>query len=146
MPTVSTLAPPELPQMANDGYITETELQSNGGIVVNVPRYSNAAKGDYLCLYFDGALFSTLPLPDPDTFIWPWVSTIPVPGNTWPADGPHQVWYTATDAAQNPSASPVSMAIIDRQHTNGLPAPPFRTPTPRAPSPMTPSCRITVPT
>lgn len=124
MPNASTLAPPELPQMANDGYITETELLSDGGIIVNVPRYTNAAKGDYLCLYFDGDLFSTLSLPDPDTCLWPWMSLIPT-SDTWPADGPHQAWYTATDAAQNPSASPVATTIVDRQHTNGLPPPGF---------------------
>lgn len=124
MPNASTLAPPELPQMANDGYITEAELQSDGGIIVNVPRYTNAARGDYLCLYFDGELFSTLSMPDPDTYPWPWPSLIQTSG-TWPADGPHQVWYTATDAAQNPSASPVSAVIVDRQHTSGLPPPTF---------------------
>ncbi|MCP2006263.1 UNVERIFIED_ORG: hypothetical protein J2Y78_004917 [Buttiauxella agrestis ATCC 33320] len=121
----STPPAPELPQMANDGYITETELNSDGGIVVNVPRYANAAKGDYLCLYFDGELFSTLFLPDPALYSWPWLSLIPVSGTAWPADGPHQVWYTTTDAAQNPAASPIAMAIVDRQHTNGLPPPTF---------------------
>ncbi|MCK7229468.1 hypothetical protein L8P27_16810 [Enterobacter asburiae] len=124
MPNASTLAPPELPQMVNDGYITEAELQSDGAIIVNVPRYTNAAKGDYLCLYFDGELFNTLSLPDPDTYLWPWPSKIQTSG-TWPADGPHQVWYTATDAAQNPSTSPVSAVIVDRQHTSGLPPPTF---------------------
>lgn len=125
MLNATMLSPPQLPQMADDGYITDTELQSSAGIVVNVPRYSNAAKGDYLCLYWDGELFSTFSLPDPDLYIWPWVSVVPVSGTSWPADGPHQVWYTATDAAQNPSASPITMAIIDRQHTDGLPPPTF---------------------
>ena len=125
MPNVSTLAPPELPQMVNDGYITETELQADGGIIVNVPRYSNAAKGDYLCLYFDGELFNTLSLPDPDTYSWPWASLVTESDMAWPADGPHQVWYTSTDVAQNPSASPIAMAIVDRQHTDGLPPPTF---------------------
>jgi hypothetical protein len=125
MPNDSILAPAELPQMTNDGYITETELQSDGGIIVNVPRYSSAEKGDYLCLYFDGELFSTLSLPDPDTYSWPWSSLIPISGMAWPADGPHQVWYTAIDVAQNPSASPITMVIIDRQHTDGLPPPTF---------------------
>jgi hypothetical protein len=121
----SILPPPALPQMANDGYITETELSSDGGVVVNVPRYSNAAKGDYLCLYFDGELFSTLSLPDPDLYSWPWSGLLPVSGAAWPADGPHQVWYTATDAAQNTAASPIAMAIVDRTHTDGLPPPTF---------------------
>ncbi|MFP2240969.1 hypothetical protein ACLEX4_20905 [Pseudescherichia vulneris] len=121
----TSLPTPELPQMANDGYITETELTSDGGIVVNVPRYDGAAKGDYLCLYFDGELFSTLSLPDPDLYSWPWSGLIPVSGTAWPADGPHQIWYTATDAAQNPAASPIAMAIVDRQHTDGLPPPAF---------------------
>jgi hypothetical protein len=125
MQNAATLAPPEIPQMANDGFITEVELQNDGGIIVNVPRYSNAAKGDYLCLYFDGELFNTLSLPDPTSYDWPWVSLVPASGETWPADGPHQVWYTATDAAQNPSASPIASAIVDRQHTNGLPPPTF---------------------
>ncbi|NCH76744.1 hypothetical protein [Cronobacter sakazakii] len=125
MTITSTLPPPELPQMVNDGYITETELESDGGIVVNVARYTNAAKNDYLCLYFNGELFSTLSLPDPDTYAWPWSSLIPVSGTAWPADGPHQVWYVATDAAQNTSASPVATAIVDRQHVDGLPPPAF---------------------
>lgn len=126
MQNYSALPPPELPQMADDGCITQIELQSNGGIVVNVPRYSNAAKGDYLCLYFDGVLFSTLILPDPDTYSWPWLNLLPVAtGSAWPADGPHEVWYSSTDAAQNTSASPIGTAIVDRQHTNGLPPPTF---------------------
>ncbi|EOV9547194.1 hypothetical protein [Cronobacter sakazakii] len=88
MTITSTLPPPELPQMVNDGYITETELESDGGIVVNVARYTNAAKNDYLCLYFDGELFSTLSLPDPDTYAWPWSSLIPVsPVTGWTPPG-----------------------------------------------------------
>jgi hypothetical protein len=125
MSDVSALPLPELPQMANDGYITEIELQSDGGIVAQVPRYPNAAKGDYLCLYFDGTLSGTLSLPEPDAYSWPWESLVPATGESWPADGPHQVWYTVTDAAQNPSASPVASAVIDRQHTDGLPPPTF---------------------
>jgi hypothetical protein len=125
MQNVTALPPAELPQMVNDGYITDVELQSNAGVVVNISRYSNAAKGDYLCLYWDGELFSTLSLPDPDIYSWPWMSVIPTSGSSWPANGPHQVWYTATDAAQNPTTSPTAMAVIDREHNNGLPAPTF---------------------
>lgn len=125
MQNATALPPPILPQMVDNGYITDVELQSNAGVVVNVPRYSNAEKGDYLCLYWDGGLFNTLSLPDPDIYIWPWVCVIPVSGSSWPANGPHQVWYTATDAAQNPSASPIAMAVIDRQHSDGLPPPTF---------------------
>ncbi|WP_336222363.1 hypothetical protein [Citrobacter amalonaticus] len=125
MQILAALPFPQLPQMVDDGFITQTELESIGGVIVNISRYSNAAKGDYLCLYFDGELFNTLSLADPDTYLWPWSTVIPVSGDSWPADGPHQVWYTAIDAVLNPSTSPVSVAVIDRQHTDGLPPPTF---------------------
>lgn len=116
------LSGPALPQMANDGYITEIELDNDGGVIVEVYHYSTAEKGDYLNLYWDGSLFNTLSLGDPDTYPWPWVTVVPVEAAP---DGPHQTWYTVTDAAQNPSASPISMGIVDRNHTDGLPPPVF---------------------
>ncbi|HIE5387214.1 TPA: hypothetical protein ACXNPR_000519 [Enterobacter cancerogenus] len=122
MRNYTTLSGPTLPQMANDGYITDVELQSDGGAVVEVNWYPLAAHGDYLGLYWDGRLFGTLSLNDPDSYAWPWTVVIP---ESYTPDGPHQTWYTVTDVAQNQSASPITMAVVDRQHTDGLPPPLF---------------------
>ncbi|WP_146378905.1 hypothetical protein [Cronobacter turicensis] len=122
MQNYTMLSGPALPQMIDDGYITDVELQSDGGAVVDVNWYPLAAHGDYLGLYWDGRLFGTLSLNDPDTYAWPWTVVIP---ESYAPDGPHQAWYTVTDVAQNQSASPISMAVVDRQHTDGLPPPLF---------------------
>lgn len=108
--------------MEDDGYITDVELQSDQGVIVDVNKYSLAAPGDYLGLYWDGRLFGTLLLNNPDTQIWPWSVIIPA---DYAQDGPHQTWYTVTDAAQNPSASPVAQSCVDRTHTDGLLPPTF---------------------
>lgn len=118
----SSLPIPVLPQMEDDGYITDVELQGAQGVIVDVNRYTLAEPGDYLGLYWDGRLFGTLLLTDPDTQPWPWTVIVP---QEYAQDGPHQIWYTVTDAAQNPSASPVALGCVDRTHTDGLPPPTF---------------------
>jgi hypothetical protein len=63
MPNDSILAPAELPQMTNDGYIAETELQSDGGIIVNDSRYSSAEKRDCLaCIWSPPSLVYVYPV------------------------------------------------------------------------------------
>lgn len=123
MITAAPLPSPSLPQMSDDGYINEVELLSSGGVDVMVNRYSNAAVGDYLCLFWDGEAVSTLWLTEDniDT-AFPWQVTVPeelVP------DGSHSVWYTSTDTYQNIAASVTATAIVDRSHTGSLPPPVF---------------------
>ena len=123
MSTAAKLPSPSLPQMSDDGYINEVELLSSGGVAVMVNRYSNAAVGDYLCLFWDGEAADTLWLKENniDT-AFPWQVIIPeelVP------DGSHSVWYTSTDIYQNIAASGVTTAIVDRSHTGSLPPPVF---------------------
>ncbi|AVF34655.1 hypothetical protein [Rahnella sikkimica] len=122
MRNYSVLPTALLPQMENDGNITEVELDSDKGVVINVDEYTSAEHGDYLGLYWDGILCATLQIDSPATYAWPWIVTIAQAGAP---DGPHQVWYTVTDAAQNPSASPVTTAIVDRAHSTGLLPPTF---------------------
>ena len=66
----SILPPPALPQMANDGYITETELSSDGGIVVNVQHYTytHAADFDVTDTVVESVTF-TLSLPDTGDYV-----------------------------------------------------------------------------
>ena len=123
MSTAAALPSPSLPQMSDDGYINEVELLSSGGVDVMVNRYSDAAVGDYLCLFWDGEAISTLWLTEEniDT-AFPWQVTVPedlVP------DGSHSVWYTSTDTYQNIAASGMATAIVDRSHTGSLPPPVF---------------------
>ena len=118
----TVLPGPELPQMSNDGYIDSAELLSDGGVIVEITEFSTTKPGDYLNLYWDGRFIASQYIQDPQTYPWPWAVLIPA---EQAPDGPHQVWYTVTDIAQNPSASPVSQAIIDRSHSEGLPPPLF---------------------
>lgn len=123
MITASPLPSPSLPQMSDDGYINEVELLSSGGVAVMVNRYSNAAVGDYLSLFWDGEAVSTLWLTENniDT-AFPW--QVIVPEELVP-DGSHSVWYTSTDTYQNIAASSTTTAIVDRSHTGSLPPPVF---------------------
>lgn len=123
MSTAAVLPSPALPQMSDDGYINEIELLSSGGVAVMVNRYSDAAVGDYLCLFWDGEAISTLWLTEDniDT-AFPW--QVIVPEDLIP-DGSHSVWYTSTDTYQNIAASGTTTAIVDRSHTGSLPPPVF---------------------
>lgn len=123
MITAAPLPSPSLPQMSDDGYINEVELLSSGGVDVMVNRYSNAAVGDYLSLFWDGEAVRTLWLTEDniDT-AFPW--QVIVPEDLVP-DGSHSVWYTSTDTYQNIAASGTTTAIVDRSHTGSLPPPIF---------------------
>lgn len=118
----TVLPGPDLPQMSNDGYINSTELLNDGGVIVEVNAYPTAKPGDYINLYWDGRFSASQYIDDPDQFSWPW--TVIIAAGEAP-DGPHQAYYTVTDVAQNPSASPISPAVVDRNHTEGLPPPRF---------------------
>jgi len=123
MITAAPLPSPSLPQMSDNGYINEVELLSSGGVDVMVNRYSNAAVGDYLSLFWDGEAVRTLWLTEDniDT-AFPW--QVIVPEDLVP-DGSHSVWYTSTDTYQNIAASGTTTAIVDRSHTGSLPPPIF---------------------
>ena len=123
MSTAAMLPAPSLPQMSDDGYINEVELSSAGGVDVLVDRYSNAAVGDYLSLFWEGEAISTLWLTTEniDT-AFPW--QVIVPEELVP-DGAYSVWYTSTDTYQNIAASGIATAIVDRSHTGSLPPPLF---------------------
>lgn len=117
----AVIYPPELPQMMNDGYINAAELATAVGVEIEVDRYDDPAPGDYLCLYWDNEVASTLWLTryNIDT-AFPWQAVIPqglVP------DGAHQVWFTATDAAHNTTASGIATALVSRSYTGTLPPP-----------------------
>src|SRR5471032_254210 len=118
----TNLPGPEFPQMSNDGYITDVELASNEGVIININQYEYVDDADYLSLYWDGRLVNTLSLTGSIPFDWPWSSTVPA---EYAPDGPHQAYYTVYDQAKNVSASSISSAAVDRNHTDGLPAPLF---------------------
>ena len=123
MSTSAALPSPALPQMSDDGYINEVELLSSGGVDIQVNRYNNAAVGDYLGLFWDGEVVSTLWLTKNNIdSAFPW--QVIVPEELVP-DGSHSVWYTSTDAYQNIAASGITTAIVDRNHTGSLPPPVF---------------------
>ncbi|WP_393969911.1 hypothetical protein [Kluyvera intermedia] len=117
------LPPPGFPQMANDGFINQAELDSDGGVIVVVNQYSDVQRGDYLTLNFDVIASFTLYIDNDDfeTF-FPWPNVIPADDVP---DGTYQVWYTQLDAAGNTHASPVAIAVVDRQAKGTLPPPGF---------------------
>lgn len=123
MSTSAALPSPLLPQMSDDGYINEVDLLSSGGVDILVNRYSNAAVGDYLCMYWEGQVVQTLWLTvDNIDTAFPWQYTV---SESVVPDGSYSVWYTSTDTYQNIAASSIATAIVDRSHTGSLPPPVF---------------------
>lgn len=119
----STLASPSLPQMVDDGFISEVELVTAGGVSIVVNAYGNPKKGDYLALYWDGHFVSDIFLTSKNIdSAFPWASIVPEPLVT---NGKHHTWFTAIDSYQNPSKSGVSVAIVKRKHAGVLPPPSF---------------------
>ncbi|QHA88020.1 Ig-like domain-containing protein [Serratia rhizosphaerae] len=119
----STLASPLLPQMLDDGFISEVELVTAGGVSIVVNVYGNPKQGDYLALYWDGHFVSDLFLTSKNIdSAFPWASIVPEPLVT---NGKHHAWFTAIDSYQNSSKSGISTAIVKRKHAGVLPPPSF---------------------
>ncbi|HHR6591785.1 TPA: hypothetical protein ACS785_004029, partial [Providencia alcalifaciens] len=115
------LPAPYLPQMSDDGFITESDLQAENAIFAMIPPYHTAAKYDSIRLFFQGqpSLYKLIEDPDKDL---PFVFHIPA--NDLP-DGVYTLYYTVTDVSQNTSLSPLSLAILIRNGSGTLPPPQF---------------------
>ena len=119
----AVLSPPVLPQMSNDGFINAAEMNSASGVVIQVNHYTEPAVGDYLCLYWDNQVCTTLLLTVGNIdSAFPWQVIIP---EALVPNGTHEVFYTATDTYQNIAASGIATAIVDRNHTGTLEPPTF---------------------
>lgn len=120
---MNSLYPPSLPQMADNNFITQDELTGNGGVVIEIQKYANVARGDNIHVYWNGfPVANKILTEDPDSYSWPMIFTIPE--NLAP-DGTYPTYYTVIDAAYNQSTSDTVFAIIDRDHSDGLPPPTF---------------------
>lgn len=118
----TSLMAPFLPQMADDGLITSSDLLAENVIYVEIKPYQTAAANDFINLYFQGQgasffAFITDPLGD-----LPVVYKIDAEGIP---DGVYSVYYTVTDVAGNISHSLISYAILIRNGTGNLPPPVF---------------------
>lgn len=121
----TTLYPPLLPQMANDGVINLAELESSG-IVIDVAAYENAKPGDLIELWFESYVIGSIGLiDDPVSQYFPWPNSISADIASQINDGVYKVQYNVIDAAQNSSWSDIGNAIIDRTSTGTLPPPLF---------------------
>lgn len=119
----SDLFATKFPQMADDGVIDQDELDSEGGVLFEVPAYSDAAVGDYITFNFDVEKSFYLYLEsEPVNQYFPWSGTVP---QDLLIDGSYQAWYTVIDYIGNQAASPISTVFIDRSHQGTLPPPTF---------------------
>lgn len=111
---------PYLPQMLNDGIITDNELTLNkDSIVIQIHRYETATEGDYIACFFNGGPLETKVIVDVST-------DFPVQffcGTSSLPDGIYPVYYTVTESGSgNPAASPTAYAFLYR--SGGYPFPP----------------------
>lgn len=107
----NTLLPPLLPQMMDDGMITESELIDNGMIEIVAIKYSNAARGDYLRCFFNDNDIGSFLITDPD-IDFPYF--FHQPADNLP-DGEYPVYIQSVDVAQNISVSDVIYAVINKK-------------------------------
>lgn len=119
----ASLTPPQLPQMNTDGVINQQDLAEDGGVRVTIQESSNAAKGDYLALYWNGMQAGLLYIDQDDpSQQFPWSTIIP---SVFAPDGSYPVWYTRLDEAGNLIVSSIVTAIVRRSDIGTLPPPLF---------------------
>lgn len=119
----ASLTPPQLPQMNADGVINQQDLTEDNGVQIVVQESLNAAKGDYLTLYWNGMQAGLLYIDQDDpSEQFPWSTTIP---SALSPDGSYPVWYTRLDTAGNLIASSIVTAVVRRSDIGTLPAPVF---------------------
>lgn len=118
----TSLMAPFLPQMAGDGLITSSDLQTENAIYVEIKPYQTAAVNDFINLYFQGQNSSFFALITDPLADLPVVYKIDAEGI---ADGIYSVYYTVTDVAGNISHSLISYAILIRDGAGNLPPPVF---------------------
>lgn len=117
---IPKLSPPVLPQMNDDGIISEDELDE-GRIDIVFDRYDNAESGDTIRVFFNedpiGYKLITNANDDFPVFIYQEASGL--------FDGTYPVYAKVIDQASNENVSEVIYAVLKRDRNEDLPAPIF---------------------
>lgn len=107
----------------DDGFVTQGDIDN--GIQCEIPRYSDAALGDKVILYWGENYTISRLIKDPEDNL-PWIIDIvqDTPQEQTLADGPYEVHYSVEDQAHNLAISEsVNFEITSHLNPGSLPAP-----------------------